>query len=89
MIPKPKHRSRAARRVAWVKQFKAVCLYVWETRPHSCEVCGYYLGEEARVHYFDHIKKRSQGGDNSPENIMLVCNICHSAKHGRREHCQI
>lgn len=81
---KLKHTSRAARRAAWVREFKAACAEIWRTRPHLCEDCGAYLPEPAIVDYFHHIKLRSQGGGNELNNIALLCRKCHGARHGRK-----
>lgn len=32
-----------------------------------------------------HVKKRSQGGKHTVENLRLLCGICHSLKHGIKE----
>ena len=42
-----------------------------------CEICDVRPGSQ--VH---HKKLRSQGGDDSPENLMWLCLVCHGDEHG-------
>jgi hypothetical protein len=41
-----------------------------------CEICG----EQAALDRH-HRKRRSQGGDDSPANIMEICRMCHNVIH--------
>jgi len=43
-----------------------------------CEKCGTSNGP-FDVH---HKIKRSQGGGDDPENLILLCRICHGREHG-------
>ena len=45
-----------------------------------CQVCG---STEALT--FHHIKFRSHGGQNTLENIILLCNKCHTKAHQHPE----
>jgi len=45
----------------------------WEQQSPLCEICG---REAVDVH---HIKKRSQWWDDSIENCVWVCRVCHNA----------
>jgi 5-methylcytosine-specific restriction endonuclease McrA len=42
-----------------------------------CQECGYY--KHLEVH---HIIPRSKGGNDEPENLITLCQRCHSKKHG-------
>ncbi len=46
-------------------------------RPDSCENCGKFGTVDAH-----HKVKRSQGGDESRENIKFLCRSCHVGVHG-------
>lgn len=52
---------------------------VMERDGHKCRMCGRSEGL-ADVH---HIIKRSQGGDDSADNLMTLCRSCHNKEHGR------
>ncbi len=43
-----------------------------------CQICGSKLNLE--VH---HQEFRSQGGDDSEENLITLCTVCHSLRHRR------
>ena len=44
----------------------------------ACEVC-----RSARAVHMHHIKRRSQGGESTPENLLHVCYDCHIVRiHG-------
>lgn len=57
----------------------ALFFEIWIDRPHYCQHCGHYLGEQPKAHFFHHIK--SKGAHPAlrlePENIELVCMDCH------------
>lgn len=57
-------------------------LQIWGSRPHKCEGCGKWLGEEPRSYMFDHLLEKSKYPDLKfeEENIMLVCLECHDNK---------
>lgn len=52
---------------------------IWEERPHYCEHCGVFLGDEPLLHFFAHEKSKGS----HPElrlvktNIHLWCHTCH------------
>lgn len=46
-----------------------------------CRFCGCKLNEENSN--IDHLIPRSQGGDNSPANLVLTCITCNGLKGGR------
>ena len=44
-----------------------------------CEICSRpLLDRDAERH---HVQKRSAGGKNNPENLLVVCRPCHSSEH--------
>ena len=47
-------------------------------RYKKCSLCGYNLYPIQQLH---HIKPVSCGGDNSEDNLMIVCPNCHYAVH--------
>ena len=70
-----------------LREYKKLCLEIWEEREHECEFCGIQIGVwdmdrgEAVPKYenFQHIKKgRHEGEWNNKENIKLICLKCHA-----------
>ena len=59
-----------------------VFIEIWQERLHICEHCGIYLGEDAKVNYFSHIKPKSTYPELRLEksNIELLCEDCHHAR---------
>ncbi|MEK6879613.1 MAG: HNH endonuclease signature motif containing protein [Nanoarchaeota archaeon] len=57
-------------------------LEIWNERPHLCENCGQWLGNEPLTLYFDHLLEKSKYPDlrYEKENIMLLCWQDHSSK---------
>jgi 5-methylcytosine-specific restriction endonuclease McrA len=55
---------------------------IWKKRPHECESCGRFLGNEALSSYFDHLLEKSTYPElrYKEENIFLVCVECHDKK---------
>jgi len=89
--PKPEKRAKkpkkplkrtAIKKKRTVTGERAVNLKIWAERPHYCEHCNVYLGEEPLAYYFSHEVRKSK--DNSkrldPANIFLHCLVCHRAK---------
>jgi len=54
---------------------------VRERDSHVCRVCG--RGEETEVH---HIKPVRLGGEDDPENLVLLCKKCHHKLEGNWKH---
>jgi hypothetical protein len=61
----------------------------WEKRKSElyeesnvCEKCGSYFEGPKHIH---HIIPVSKGGSHRFENLEVLCEICHSKKHGKRE----
>lgn len=47
------------------------------SRDEQCVLCGSKSNLSV-----DHIKSRAHGGCDNIENLRLLCNFCHSARHG-------
>lgn len=56
----------------------AARLALYERARGRCEFCGDHLGNVAEVH---HRQMRSQGGDDAPENLAIICPPCHRHAH--------
>ena len=63
---------------------------LWNQYPHQCCYCGIILTfSQATV---DHYHARSQGGENSIDNLRLACLKCNREKrdtHGREYRVQL
>lgn len=57
-------------------------LSIWNKRPHRCENCNSYLGNEPLSYMFDHVLEKSKYPDlkYEEENICMLCLDCHSDK---------
>jgi 5-methylcytosine-specific restriction endonuclease McrA len=66
----PKRRSRA-------RQYAAARALVRERAEGLCELpgCG------AQGHHAHHKRRRSQGGEDTPANLMWLCGDCHESIH--------
>ena len=53
---------------------------VYERDNHSCKRCGTYV--ELKHSHTHHLKRRSQGGDHSLNNLITLCRDCHSLMSG-------
>ena len=55
---------------------------IWNERKHNCQSCGFWLGNEPKSIFFDHLIEKSKRKDLAliKENILLVCENCHSCK---------
>lgn len=73
--PEPRKRTKARKQRAEAKVVRDVRETIVSRDKGSCRVCG-RVGTEAH-----HIKKRSQGGKWTTENIILVCLPCHQFIH--------
>lgn len=45
----------------------------------TCQLCG--SRRDLQVH---HLRFRSQGGDDTPTNLLTLCRRCHAELHARR-----
>lgn len=57
-------------------------LEIWKEKPHYCENCKIWLGNEARSYHFDHLLEKSKYPELrlEKENIFLTCLDCHATK---------
>lgn len=62
-------------------------LSIWLKRPHKCENCCTYLGEEPKTFYFSHIKSKGAYPELRlvEENIEILCLNCHQAWENNKE----
>lgn len=58
------------------KQFEEIRNQIWEKKPHKCVNCG----AESNLH-LHHIVPLSLGGTNNIDNIVPLCEECHSKVH--------
>ena len=58
------------------KAYHALQYDVWQRDRGHCRICGKYT--KAQPH---HIKPRSQGGEDTMENLILLCHDCHYQIH--------
>lgn len=49
-------------------------------RDLACRVCSRWVGDYGHTH---HIVYRSLGGDDSLDNCILLCHMCHAAEHSK------
>ena len=52
---------------------------IYKRDGYRCALCDSNRG--LQIH---HIMKRSQGGSNSPHNLITLCWVCHAIAHGTR-----
>ena len=64
----------------WIRQNKRLAIYLRDGL--SCLWCGAAV-ESGVVLTLDHLKCRSQGGSNNPENLVTACQRCNSARGNR------
>lgn len=65
-------------------KYKNLCLKVIERDGHMCQ--GHKLGYTCTTHWWmlsvHHKIFRSQGGSDTEENLILLCDVCHKKAHG-------
>jgi predicted restriction endonuclease len=66
-------------------------LAVLEKYKRRCALCSVeYSIKENRcnllIHHIDHNGRRSEKPNNSIENLMLLCAVCHGKYHAEKEH---
>lgn len=49
---------------------------IFERDNHSCQLCGKFGTSKLHIH---HILKRTEGGGDTLDNLLTVCQSCHSA----------
>ena len=58
-----------------LKGYPSVNAYIHELQNGKCAVCG------NPIEHYHHLVPRSQGGSNTPENIVGLCKHCHEKVH--------
>jgi hypothetical protein len=59
--------------------------YVRHRDNYKCQICKKFIGNiKNEVH---HIKYRSQGGSDRPDNLILLCSKCHAKVHAGKVVC--
>jgi hypothetical protein len=86
LLPKPtrtrKQERRAEKRLQ--QRLTARVRDAVRTRDRRCRICG-VLFSEGRPGELHHLRFRSQGGETSTQNTVLLCSRCHHEEiHGRR-----
>ena len=83
-IPKPLPRAveRRDRRRAKDTALRSAWSIVDTRDRFKCRCCGVTLGSMQRHRH--HIQYRSQGGNDVPSNLVLLCAACHGLIHTKR-----
>lgn len=68
-----RHMAKQPRLTLSPSKYRKLCEYVYE-RDQWCVVCG-----RSDMSTPQHVKKRSQGGSDSPRNLVRMCVPCHDA----------
>ena len=58
--------------------------WAWDNKPHVCEECGIELTRAIMTPH--HIVPVSAGGDDSPENLIVLCANCHAERHNKSKY---
>lgn len=66
---------------------RGIFALVWESRPHSCEICGARISEAAPWSFAHRWGKGTHGKERlNPANIALVCSMaCHAKVDAKRK----
>lgn len=58
---------------------------VYKRASNSCQICGWrrdvWRKEDPRILELHHIKEHAKGGQNSPDNLAVLCSRCHDKVH--------
>ena len=76
-------RRRARERGAGGSHTAADVERIFDQQKGKCACCRTKLDMGMRNFHVDHIRALSNGGDNSPSNIQLLCNSCNLSKGAR------
>lgn len=68
----------------------AVQRAVYERARYACELCGWshdrWSREAPRILELHHLEEHAAGGQNTPENLIMLCSRCRDEVHaGRRD----
>ena len=72
--PIPKHKAKRLKG----KALKALHKAVYERDNGLCQKCGAWVKPGTPAHHKIH---KSQGGDDTMENLEMMCMICHDEEH--------
>lgn len=80
MTPIPKQGARPKRRARRMREYWKIRRWVLDRSEGRCEAKFSNLcrGRASQAH---HVLPRSQGGDDTPGNLLAVCVACHAAIH--------
>lgn len=75
-------RRRSKKAVAAQRQYLAACRLVRQRSAGLCEARGILPHRcQGAAREFHHVKRRSQGGANTPENLRHLCSEAHRVIH--------
>ncbi len=52
---------------------------------HKCKICGFQGTTDSSILEIHHIRSLGKGGDNTLDNIIVLCPNCHKQVHDRME----
>lgn len=61
----------------------ALRVQILERDNYTCQMCGRTVWDEGVKLHIDHIKPFSKGGDNSPNNLQVLCSDCNHGKYNK------
>lgn len=78
-MAKSRIKSVSKKGADWITLSKVFARNVWDERPHICEECGRYLGDEFDGMQISHILPGSvcKAAYHDPENVNILCRPCH------------
>lgn len=82
-IPKPNHSRKSPKRKDRGAISPSVYAKVMERDNSQCILCG--LGTTLQIH---HVKYRSESGDGSESNLVVLCIHCHNLAHSNKKKYQ-
>ena len=78
-----KKMRKLSEQLAIMQKDMDVYIEIWNKRSHTCICCGVSLGNKFIKSFAHHLLEKHERGDlrHNPENIVLVCRICHDQYH--------
>lgn len=76
--PKQKKKSKNKRKAIP----NHIRVHVLERDNYTCQMCGRTVKDGVSLH-IDHCIPVSKGGDNSPDNLQVLCSDCNHGKHNK------
>lgn len=74
--PKKKHKKKKAKQIP-INVVKDVLI----RENYTCQRCNRQYQPEQHALHCHHIIKKSQGGNDVPENLEVICWLCHVLEH--------